>query len=186
MHIPDIFKYSSLVSVPLFTLVTCFLLRKTNDYSPHKQTISHLIEYLPNPTHNAIFRINFLVKAILDFCFALYLLGFFSIAFSSVIAILLFASALLFGSLAYFVEATHRLEHKIIVYTSGVLWAIGQILIVLQMRNNFFLLFSIIAILLPLLIGFTFLFLKKTNVVVQVICVVIWYIWLTVFVFRFL
>jgi len=65
MNIPELFKYSSLLSFPLFAIVALVLVRKTTDYSFHTHTISKSIHFLNNPLQLVVFRLNFIVKAVL-------------------------------------------------------------------------------------------------------------------------
>ncbi len=186
MYIPEFFKFGSLISVPLFALIALFLIRQTKNYSLHTHTISQSIKFLTKPSHSLLFRLNFLIKALLDLSFSLYVLYHFNISFTSPSALLLITSSILLGSLAYFIEGKHTKLHIGLVYTSGFLWAVGQILVVLLIGNTFFSLFTIIAILTPVIIGFVFLFLKKTNAFVQAGCVIIWYMWILIFVAQYL
>lgn len=186
MSIPELFKYGSLLSVPLFAIIALILIKQTKNYSLRTHTISQSIKYLTKPSHSLLFRLNFLIKALLDLSFSVYVLDYFSISFTSPIALLLITSSLLFASLAYFIEGKHTKLHMWIVYTSGFLWAIGYILVVLLISNSVFSLFTILAILTPVVIGFWYLFRKKTNAFVQAGCVIIWYIWILLFVFQYL
>ncbi len=186
MNIPEIFKYNSLISIPLFAIVALVLVRKTTDYSFHNHTISKSIHFLNNPLQNAMFRLNFIIKALLDFSFALYIINHFKVSFGSFIFLMLLSSAFLFGTLAYFVEGKYSTSHKIATYTGGTLWVIGQFAVVRLIGDSGFTIFSTIFLSIPILLAFGYLFAKKTNVVVQAICMSIWYIWLLVFVFRYL
>ncbi|MBP9814477.1 hypothetical protein KBC80_04790 [Candidatus Woesebacteria bacterium] len=139
-----------------------------------------------NPLQNVVFRLNFIIKAFLDFGFALFILNHFKVSFGSFISLMLFSSAVLFGTLAYFVEGKYTTSHKIATYTGGVLWAIGQFAVVRLIGDTGFTIFSTIFLFIPILLAFGYLFAKKTNVVVQAVCMSIWYIWLLVLVFRYL
>src|SRR3989344_8989876 len=127
MFIPDFFKFNSLISVPLFAIIYLLLIKKIPELSFHKYTVSKSINFLNNPLQTIIFRLNFIVKALLDFGFALFLIQYFSISFGSLISLTLIFSAILFGSLAYFTEGKYTVIHHLTIYSSGVLWAIGQI-----------------------------------------------------------
>lgn len=186
MNFPDIFKYNTLISIPLFAVVAIVLVRKNTDYSYHLHTISKSVHFLNNPLQNAVFRLNFIIKAFLDFGFALFLITHFNISFGSFISIMLILSAVLFGTLAYFVEGKYSMSHKIATYSAGVLWVIGQFGIVRIIGDSRFTIFSTIFLSIPMLLAFGYLFAKKTNVVIQGICMSIWYIWLLVMVFGYL
>lgn len=186
MSIPELFKYSSLLSFPLFAIVALALVRKTTDYSFHIHTISKSIHFLNNSLQLVVFRLNFIVKAVLDFCFALFILNHFKIPYISVISLMLNLSALFFGSLAFFVEGKYASHHTIATYTSGVLWVVGLFAVVKLIGDSVFTFFSILFLFIPILLAFGYLIAKKTNVIVQASCAIIWYIWLLVFVFLYL
>ncbi len=186
MNVPEIFKYNSLISFPLFAIITFVLVKNSTDYSFHIHTISKSIHFLNNPIQNIIFRLNFISKALLDFGFALFVVNHFKISFDSVIFLTLLLSAFLFSTLAFFVEGKYSTSHNIATYTSGVLWVIGQISVARLVNDPGFTVFSMIFLSVPIILAFGYLFTKKTNVVVQAVCASIWYIWLLVFVFRHL
>lgn len=177
---PELFKYASVFSVPFFALVALLLFRLADTYSPTKHTISQTIIYLKNPLAILVFRLNFVVKALLDYCFDLYLLSHFKVSYFSLTGTLLFLSALFFGSLAYFTEASHSRIHRQLVYTSGALWALGQLLLSRLVGNNWFLIFSIIILPIPVIVGLSLQFTKKVNAFMQTACVLLWYAWVLV------
>lgn len=172
--------------MPLFGLIAFFLITRTRGYSARAYTISQSIKFLSKPHHTVLFRVNFLLKALLDLGFALYLLHFFSIPFISLISLLLIGSAILFGSLAYFIEGKHSRSHLSIVYISGLLWAGGQLLLVQHIGSVSFRIVTYGAVVIPILIAFWSLFTKKTNVAIQVLCISIWYVWIASLVFCYL
>ena len=186
MKVPEIFKYSSLVSVPLFTGVVLLLIKKAPGFSSGKHTVSKSVNFMTRRVHAFVFRANFIVKALLDLGFVLYLLYRFHIPLTSWVSVSLIMYTLLFGSLAYFLERTHTFLHRFIVYLSGALWAVGQIYIVMLIGDKNFLLFSYIAISVPFFLGLGLQFADKVNLRVQAFCLSVWYLWLIVFVFRFL
>lgn len=186
MNIPEALKYNSVISIPLFAIIALALIRKAKDYSVRNHTISKSIHFLNDPIQNAVFRLNFIIKAFLDFSFALYIIHHFQISLGSFISLMLLFSAFLFGTLAYFVEGKYTMPHKIATYTSGVLWVFGQFAVVRLIGDSGFTFFSIVFLFIPILLAFGYLFAKKTNVVVQAVCMSIWYIWILVLVFRYL
>ena len=186
MHLPEIFKYGGLISVPLFSLISLLLLRKKSEFVFYKHTISKLIFFILDPTQILVFRLNFLLKAILDFLFYLYILDALEMPFSSLIGVILFFSASLFGLLAFFSEGRYSFIHNLLIYTSGILLAIAQLYIAIFVGNSVFTLFTIIFVFISISTGLFFLFLKRTNTFVQIICVIIWYVWLLVFVSQYL
>ena len=186
MNFPEFLKYSYLLSVPLFTILGLLLIKDSPSFSLRKYTVSESILHLKSPLYISIFRLNFIIKALLDFGFAVYVLNYFQIPYGSIISISLFVSAFLFGTLAYFTEGKHTTSHRVIVYTSGMLWGLGHILLVRSIGVDTFLVQTTVAIITPIVIGFWFLFTHKTNAIVQAICISIWYVWLWVFVSQYL
>ena len=186
MNTPDVFKYGSLVSIPLFSIIALSLIRGASHFSFRKHTVSKSVNYLKHPIHMIVFRMNFIIKALLDFGFILYVLNHFKISLASPFIWSLIVSALLFGSLAYFIEGKHTVLHQIIIYSSGVLWAVGQLYIARLTGDGFFIQLTNIMVIVPIIIAFGFMFANKTNVFVQALCMSIWYIWLLIFVFGYL
>jgi len=186
MNIPEIFKYNSIISIPLFSIISLFLIRKAPDFSFRKHTVSMSILLFNRPTQTLIFRLNFVIKGLLDLGFVWFILHYFKISFESPTAWVLILSALLFGSLAYFIEGKYTITHKVIAYSSGVFWAIGQIHLAKLIGDVSFIQLTNIAVVIPLVLAFGFMFVKKTNVFIQVLCMSMWYIWLVLFVFTYL
>ncbi len=184
--VPEFFKYNSVLSIPLFGLIALFLIRRAPNFSFTKHTVSKSVLFLERSTHAVMFRLNFLIKGLLDLGFVLFLIQFFKMSYSSPAAWSLIVSAVLFGSLAYFTEGRHTVMHRIVVYSSGVLWALGQLYVAQLTRNLFFIQFTNVAVVVPIILAFGYMFAKKTNVFVQILCMTIWYIWLVLLVFRFL
>src|SRR3989339_2008663 len=183
MNIPEIFKYNSLISVALFSIISLSLIKRTKDFSFFKHTISKSILFLKHPIHTLIFRLNFLIKALLDLGFAWYISDYFKVSPLSPIFISISLSALLFGSLSYYIEGRYSTIHKIITYSSGIFWSIGMFYIGQLTGNNFFIHLTNIAILAPLILTFSYLFVKKTNIFVQALCMSVYYVWFLILVF---
>lgn len=186
MKIPDIFEFGTIISIPLFSIIALLLITKTEGFSFSKQTVSKSILFLKNPIHKLIFRINFLIKTMLDLAFVIYAANHFRISIYSLPSLSLILSALLFGSLAYFTEGKFSKMHRIAIYSSNVFWAVGQICLALLTRDTFFIKFTFFMVTIPVFISFGYKFVKKTNAYIQVICMSFWYIWLLVFVLQYL
>ena len=184
--IPEIFKYGSLVSLPLFSIVALALVWRVPEYSLRKHTVSKSILFFRDPMRRLIFRLNFIPKAVLDTGFVVYVLHKFSIPFTSVFAWCLILAASLFALLAYFDYKKHHLLHGIIIYSIGVLWAIGLMYISTLTKTHWFFWFSIVTAGFPAVIAFVYLAINKTNVWVQALCMSILYTWFVIFVFSFL
>lgn len=186
MNVPEIFKYNSILSIPLFTIIALLLIKKAPEFSFSRSTVSKSILVLRGKTNRVIFRLNFILKALLDFGFIWYLIVKLNISFNSLLTWFLVLSVSLFAFLSYFIEGKHSLMHKILVYSVGVFWALSQIFLSYFTGNISFIRFSYLASLIPGFLAFGFLFARKTNVIVQAVCVIILYSWLTIFVFRYL
>jgi len=185
--VPEFFKYNSVLSIPLFSIIALSLIRNIPDFSFSKHTVSKSVIFLNNhPTQALLFRFNFLLKGLLDIGFVLYLIHFFKLSFNSSLAWCLILSACLFGSLAYFTEGDYSTIHRIVAYSSGVLWAISELYLARATGNTFFIQGTNIASVVVIILAFGFMFAKKTNAFVQILCMSIWYIWLVLFVFRYL
>lgn len=121
MNPPEIFKYFSLISMPLFSAIALLLIKNEPDFSFSKHTISKSIYFIKHPIKMLIFRLNFIIKMLLDFGFVWYLILHLKISFGSPLALFLILSAILFGSLAYFIMGKYTIIHKIIIYSYGVI-----------------------------------------------------------------
>ena len=117
MNVPEIFKYNSVISVPLFTIIALLLIKRAPEFSFLKSTVSKSIFHLRGKTYRIIFRLNFILKSLLDFGFALYLMNRFEISPKSFLGFFLILSFIFFGLLAYFIESKHSVIHKILVYS---------------------------------------------------------------------
>jgi len=186
MIYPDFFKFNSLVSVPLFGMIAYLLIRKNPQFSFSKHTVSKSILFLHHPVKNFLFRFNFIFKALLDLSFALYISQYFNIPLITFPVLSMMISALFFGSLAYFIEGKYSKIHHVITYTSGVFWAISQISLAQLTNDNFFILFTNILTLIVIFLAFGFMFVKKTNVFVQITCLSLLYLWTIIFIFLYL
>jgi hypothetical protein len=94
--------------------------------------------------------------------------------------------ALFFGLLAFYTEENNSVIHRVLVYGLGVFWMIVQVLCALLTKNSLFIVFTNLNILITILLAFGALFSKKTNVLIQIICVSIIYFWYLIYVFNFL
>ncbi|KKP32433.1 MAG: hypothetical protein UR23_C0060G0003 [Candidatus Roizmanbacteria bacterium GW2011_GWA2_32_13] len=153
MNILEIFKYNSILSIPLFTVIALF---------------------------------NFILKSLLDFGFALYVINRFNIPYYSLLGFSLILSFIFFGFLAYFIEDKYSVIHKIFTYSSGVFWAVSQILLAQLTKDLVFITFTNVLTFIVLFLTLGFLFVKKTNVIVQAVCMFLLYSWIVIFVFRYL
>lgn len=186
MHIPEVFKFGTVLSYPIFGLIALILISKTSNYSIKRHTISKSINYLNNPALKLTFRFNFILKALLDLGFSLYTLTFLNFSLISPIGITILLSILFFGSLAYFIEGKYSVIHNVLIYSYMTLWVVGHIGIAFSIGNISFIIFTLIFLLTPLIIGFWSLYNKSTNVLIQALDLIFVYIWLILFVFKYL
>ena len=186
MNIPGIFKYFSLISIPLFAFIALLLIKNEPDFSFSKHTISKSAYFLKDPVKMLIFRFNFIIKAVLDLGFVFYLIFNLNISFQSPLTFLLILPVLLFGSLAYFIMGKHTNVHRIIIFCYGILFGLAGIWLAQMTGNaNFVVLTTTLVIILnSLTIGLFFA--KKINVFIQGLCIFLLYGWLVVYIFWFL
>ncbi|MCR4329572.1 MAG: hypothetical protein NUV65_03425 [Candidatus Roizmanbacteria bacterium] len=183
---PEIFKYTGLISTPLFSLVALLLIKKTRGFTFSKSTISKSILLLEKSTHRAIFQLNFLVKAALDLGFLWYLMYCLQIPVISFLGLTLILSVFFFGLLAYFTEGKYRIPHLVLVYSYGSLWGIDQVLLALLTKDTLFIVCTSLISATSIVIAFWYLFMKKLNVFVQILCVSLLYFWQIVFILEYL
>lgn len=179
----EIFKYNSLISVPLFAFIGLLLIKNNPNFSFSHYTISKSIFFLSNRTHRIIFRLNFLLKALLDLGFAWFVIHHFNISYKLPVFWSLILSFMLFGSLSYFVEGKFPIVHKVITYSGGILWLFSQTYLSLLTKDVTFIRLTNIITAIVFIVAFGFMFAKRTNVIVQALCMFLLYSWLLIFVF---
>jgi len=186
MYILETFKYFSLISLPLFLIIALFLIKKVPEFSFKKHTISKTALFLNNPFQLLIFRFNFILKSLLDLGFTWYLIDRFKFKATSPLFWLLIICPVIFSLLACYLVGKHTFAHRIIIDGYGVLWSIVQILLAQITSSSLFIEITYILSVSALIIAFGFLFAKKTNVIIQAVCISLLYGWLILFVFRYL
>jgi len=183
---PEILKYATVISQPVFAIIALILIKKTPGFSFAKHTISKSILLMEKSSFKYIFSANFLLKSILDLGFLWYILFKFNLVLNSSVGRLLLTSILMFASLAYFVEGKHKVIHRIIIYTLGILWMAVQELLAHMTGSFAFGLFTDFVTFTVAVIAYWGIFTKKENVIIQIICMSLLYSWLLVFVLMFL
>jgi hypothetical protein len=181
-----IFKYGAVISTPLFGLTVLLLLRTVGNFSFTRQTISQTVMFADKPWQRMVFKLNFLVKSILDLLFIYYTLKKLEIPLSSAVGIIWIESIICFGMITVFPVDTHKLKHYIVTYLSGTLFSAGQMAVAWYINNPQFLQFTLASVILNLSLAYGFLLFRKTTVVVQSICIMLMYIWTIVLVYGFL
>ena len=186
MSIVELFKYNSLVSIPLFLTVAFLVMRTATGYSHKLHTISKSVEYYPNVSMRRLFNGNFLLKALIDYGFLLYLIVFAGIAWNSLPAVLLFMAISMFGMLGVFTEGSHSNLHRMLAYTISTVWTVVEILLAQRTGNALFILFTYPMAIIPTGIAYLYLFKKTLNVYMQLVIAFFIEAWLCVYVFVFL
>lgn len=179
-------KYGGLISAPLFSSIALILISKTKNFSFSSSTISKSIHLLEKSIYRTIFKINFIIKSLLDLGFSIYVIKYFKISAFSFLGLCLILEPIFFGLLAYFTEKKNSFIHGIFIYGSISFFLIYQVLLSLLINNLIFIIYTITQASISLFIAFGSLFIKKTNVYIQIICVLISYIWMLIFVFKYL
>lgn len=183
---PSIFKYGSIVSLPLFGFMAFVLINKVDNFFLSKQKISKLVHFIENSRHLLIFRLSFIIKSFLDLCFGLYVIQYFKLSYFSPLAILFFISSALFASLSYFTDKAFYRTHKFIVYLYGFILALTQIYLSYIIGDISLIILAYSTAFISSALAFYALVNRKTNVYIQIVCTSLLYIWLVILVFRYL
>ena len=186
MYIPEIFKFFSLISAPLFGAIALSVVKNTPDFSLSKHTISKSVFFINHPTKMFIFRLNFIIKAALDLGFVFYLTSHLRMFLYSPIPTLMILSAILFGSLSYFIMGRYTTVHRIIVFTYGITMGLAGIWLAQMTGNINFVNLTILIVILSNFLMISFFLAKKINVFVQALCMSLLYGWLLLLVFKYL
>lgn len=186
MYIPEVFKYFSLISAPLFGVIALSIVKNTPDFSLSKHTISKSVFFINHPTKMFIFRLNFIIKAVLDIGFIFYLAFHLKMSLYSPIPTLMILSAILFGSLSYFIMGRYTTVHRIIVFTYGIMMGLAGIWLAQMTGNINFVNLTILLVILSNFLMISFFLAKKINVFVQALCMSLLYGWLLLLVFKYL
>lgn len=186
MLIPDFFKYGSLISMPLFAVMTLFLISRTCGFSFLRHTVSKSVLFLKNPKDVLLFRLSFLIKALFDLGFALFLLDHFQIYVFSALGMSLILMPMFFASLAWLTELNYHGAHVASAYASGICWVMAMISFSALVGNQIFLIATCLLGIFIAMISFGFFLARRVNVLVQMFCTVMLYIWCVYFVFWYL
>lgn len=186
MYIPEIFKFFSLISAPLFAAIALSVVKNTPDFSLSKHTISKSVYFIKHPAMMFVFRSNFIIKAVLDLGFIFYLVSHLRMPLYSPIPTLMIVCAILFGSLSYFIMGRFTTVHRVIVFTYGILMGLSGIWLAQMTGNINFVRLTVLLVILSNFLMISFFLAKKINVFIQVICMSLLYSWLLLLVFRYL
>lgn len=182
----EIFKYFSLISLPLFSAIALLLIKKIPDFSFKKHTISKTALFLKDPRQMFIFRSNFVIKSLFDLCFVWYLIKRFNFSVTSPLFWLLLVTSFLFGALGFFVMGTHTIIHRIIIFSYGIIFGLSAIFLAYITGNSFFFYITILISMISNFLILEFFFKRKINVFVQFVSMSLMYSWMIVYVFRYL
>ena len=161
--IPEIFKYNSVISVPLFSLIAVWLIYHSEGFLWKRHTVSETILLVSHKKYQTIFRYIFLIKAVLDLGFFWFLFSHFHISLQSPIAWIFIAEAVLFGLLAYVTEGPQVVLHKIISHGSSMTWAICELYLASLTKNPIFLWFTYGVVLSTVFAALFFEYTKKDD-----------------------
>jgi hypothetical protein len=148
MQIPEFFRYSNLVSVPLFSVIAFTLARQAQGMSLRSHTVSETILFLTKPSNHLLFRFNFIIKSLLDVSFVLYYLNRLNVPNASATGVISIVATLLFGLLALVLEGKHSFAHKCLAYAHVITWSIGQLLLFAYIPNASYQIFTSIILIL--------------------------------------
>jgi len=173
-------------SVLLFGGIALYIVRQIPGYSFYTTTLSQSIFLLQDSKMIALFKYNFLLKGVLDFVFVLYVIQKLRIPLFSFFAFVMLLSPVLFASLAYFTEKRHKMRHYITTYASGLLWFIGALYLAWFVRDAYFFQITVMITILSLGMAFLAQIIRRTNILVQITCVAMMWLWVVLFVVKFL
>lgn len=186
MGIPELFKYSELLAIPLFCLIVYALMRDSGSYSISRNTISKSVLFLKGRKRMA-FQLSFILKALLDLGFFLFVIDRFNLSWHTAVWWILLAEPLLFSSMAYFIVGPFTTIHRIVAYGTYLIWAYMEIYVANRIGIPVFTSLtygSLIALIGTAIINIVLV--RRSNAVEQIICMVLFYGWMGMFVLRYI
>lgn len=184
MNFYYLFKYGGVFSVPLFSTLIFILISGTENFSPTKNTVSDSIHFLRTSTHKNIFRVSFLIKSFLDLSFSLYLIDHLKISYFSLLGFSLLVGPVLFALTGYSTEKRQTLIHAMTIYGYVILLLLSQLLLSLVVMDLIFILYTVIQAVVTALLVFGSFVRRSTNICVQIICILISYLWTLIFCYH--
>jgi hypothetical protein len=182
----QLFKYGSIISVPLFLITGYLLARSIPGVSLSKTTLSRLIFVFNHPWQKPIFTLNFYFKMFLDVLFALYVIQILDIPFFSYPSLSWIGALVFFGLIGFFSEDKYFKTHYAVTYISAVLFVIFQLGIAIRLGDVYFLLITIANTLANCGLAFGLSIFRKQNMIIEGVCMLIMYSWVIILVYRFL
>jgi len=180
-----IFKYNAILSILFFLSSTFYMGVKTTNYSFSEYTISGLSKFL-NPKNLSIFNSLFFIKSFLDLSFAYYVFKFYNLRLKTLPAVILLIAILSFGLFGFFPVNKFPLIHNIIFITTFFSWIFSQYSLAKLTKDENFVHFSKLLILVESIFGNIFLFFNYFNAISETVYCLLIFLWLTIFIGRYL
>lgn len=164
---------------------TFYLGAQTKNYSFTDYTISQLSFFL-DKNQLSIFNLLFFIKCFLDLSFAYYVFRFFNLSLRTLPAMILLVAILSFGLFGFFPTNQFPLIHLIIFIVTFFSWMFSQYFLAKLTKDESFIRFSKYLMLIESIIGNIFLFFNYFNAVSETIFCLLIFLWLTIFIGRYL
>ena len=180
-----IFKYNAILSILFFLSSTFYMGVRTTNYNFSDYTISGLAHFL-DKDNLYIFNSLFFVKSFLDLSFAYYVFKFYNLRLKTLPAMVLLVAILSFGLLGFFSVNQFPLIHLIIFIITFFSWISSQYTLAKLTNDENFVHFSKLLILAETIFGNIFLFSNYFNAISETIYCLMIFLWLTIFIGRYL
>lgn len=180
-----IFKYNAILSILFFLSSTFYLGVQIKNYNFSDYTISQL-SYFLNNSQLSVFNFLFIIKSFLDLSFAYYVFNFYNVRLKTLPAITLLIAILSFGLLGFFPTSKFALIHLIVFITTFFSWIFSQFTLARLTNNENFIHFSKVLILFESILANAFLFFNYFNAISETVFCLLIFLWLTIFIGRYL
>lgn len=180
-----IFKYNAILSIVFFLMSTFYLGAQTKNYNFTDYTISQM-SYFLDKNQLSMFNLLFFVKCFLDLSFTYYVFKFYNLRLITLTAMIWLMAVLSFGLLGFFPTNQFPLIHLIIFIMTFFSWMFSQYTLAKLTGDESFIHFSKYLMLIESVIGNIFLFFNYFNVVSETIFCLLIFLWLTIFIGRYL
>lgn len=180
-----VFKYNAILSILFFLSSTYYLGIQTKNYSFADYTISQM-SYFLSKDQLSIFNLLFFIKSFLDLSFAYYVFKFYNLRLKTLPAITLLIAILSFGLLGFFPSNRFYLVHLTIFVITFFSWISSQYTLAKLTNDENFVHFSKLLILVETIFGNVFLFLNYFNAISETVFCLLIFLWLTIFIGRYL
>jgi hypothetical protein len=180
----DLLKYSGIISSPLVAILVLVLITNMPGYSVFRNTLSQSILFIKSNHKLLLFRFIFIIKGILDLTFSAYLIYKSNIDIFSITGIILLIYPVIFTVGGFITEADSSELHNKIIYFSGLLWLVGNLLLSIQMHDKLLIFGLLIVFIIVLLISYIYNKRKKLNYIAQSFCMTIIWLWILLLTIR--